>query len=166
MRLHGSVYLWRAEHLPHTSGNTVCPISSGSAGQRLPRELQPSSDAYAGRCLVRLFEEAIADPSAEAMEALHAATTAVAASMRANGLSPELAVFTLKELLGGHGGEGWFPSLAEESGSSPTRPTALIYEHLFAWWVESYYERRDVRTGSASIANATTTQARSPTRRT
>lgn len=117
----------------------MCPTSNGNAGQRLSHELEPSSDADAGRCLVRQFEGAIADPSANAMRALCAATTVVAASMRATGLSPERAVITLKALLRGHGGAGWSPSLAPEWGLSSTLSEELVYKNLFAWWVDAYY---------------------------
>jgi hypothetical protein len=108
--------------------------ASGNAVSRLPRELKPSSDADLTRRLVRRFESAVVDRSADTMAALRVATIAFAESMRATGQRPESAVITLKTLLRGHGGAGWSPSLVTERSSRPPQPEALVYWDLFAWW--------------------------------
>lgn len=114
-------------------------FSSYSMGQQLRGRFDADSDADVGIRLVRRFEEAIANPSAEAMVVLEAATIALARAMRATGQSPESAVIELKALLRGHARQGWTPSIVAERSESCGHPAALIYERLFATWVTAYY---------------------------
>lgn len=114
-------------------------ISNYFAGHRLQSSPDPSSDAVAGIRMVRRFEEAVANPSAEAMAMLEAATVALARVMRATGQSPESAVIELKALLRGHATQGWTPSIAAERSESREHAETLIYSRLFASWVAAYY---------------------------
>ena len=76
------------------------------------------------------------------MDALREATIALATAVRATALRPEQAVIMLKELLRGHGGAGWAPSIAARRGAVPARPESLVYGELFTWWVDAYYGER------------------------
>lgn len=108
-------------------------------GNRMTGEWNPVSDADIARFLVRSFERAVDSPSADAMAVLHTATIAVATALRRTALAPERAVVMLKDLLRGHGGAGWAPSIAAERGLVPARPESRIYGTLFRWWVSAYY---------------------------
>lgn len=102
----------------------------------------PGSDADIGRDLARRFERAVAEHSERTMAALREATIALATALRATALQPERAVIMLKEILRGHGGAGWAPSITPRRGAIPTRPESLVYDELFAWWVDAYYAER------------------------
>jgi len=108
-------------------------------GNRMTGEWNPASDADIARLLVRSFERAVDGPSADAMESLRTATISVAAALRRSALSPERAVVMLKNILRGHGGAGWAPSIVPERGLVPPRPESRIYSTLFRWWVSAYY---------------------------
>lgn len=108
-------------------------------GERMTGEWNPVSDADIARFLVRSFERAVDSPSADTMAVLQTATIAVAAALRRSALSPERAVIMLKDLLRGHGGAGWAPSIAAERGLVPSSPESRIYGTLFSWWVTAYY---------------------------
>lgn len=114
-------------------------IANYFLGHRSSGGFDPASDADAGIRMVRHFEEAVANPSAEAMAVLEAATIAVARAMRATGQSPESAVIALKALLRGHATQGWTPSIVAERSESREHPETLIYQRLFASWVSAYY---------------------------
>lgn len=102
----------------------------------------PGSDADIGQSVARRFERAVAEPSERTMTALREATIALATAVRASALSPERAVIMLKEILRGHGGAGWAPSIATGRGVVPTRRESLVYGELFTWWVAAYYAER------------------------
>lgn len=108
-------------------------------GERTAGGWHPMSDADAGWLLVERFERAIADPCASTLDALHAATVALAATQRATALAPERAVMMLKDLLRGHGSVGWAPSIAADRGPLSSRPECPVYAKLFGWWVSAYY---------------------------
>lgn len=108
-------------------------------GDRMTGEWNPLSDADIARFLVRSFEHAVDSPSAETMAVLRNATIAVAAALRRTALAPERAVVMLKDILRGHGGAGWAPSIAAERGLVPACLESRIYGALFTWWVTAYY---------------------------
>ena len=76
------------------------------------------------------------------MAALREATIALATAVRATALRPERAVIMLKEVLRGHGGAGWAPSITPQRGEVPTRQESLVYDALFSWWLAAYYADR------------------------
>lgn len=108
-------------------------------GDRMTGEWNPASDADTARFLARTFERAVESPSADAMATLRTATITVAAALRRTALSPERAVVMLKDMLRGHGGAGWAPSIVPERGLVPARPESRVYGTLFRWWVSAYY---------------------------
>ena len=111
-------------------------------GDTMTREWGPGSDADIGRSVARRFERAVAEPSERTMAALREATIALATALRATALGPERAVVMLKEVLRGHGGTGWAPSIAAQRGVVPPRPEWLVYDALFTWWVDAYFAER------------------------
>lgn len=108
-------------------------------GDRMTRDLSPGSDADIARRVARRFERAVAEPSERAMSALREATIDLATAVRATALGPERAVVMLKEVLRGHGGPGWAPSIVAERGTTPAPPEAVVYGKLFTWWLDAYY---------------------------
>ena len=112
------------------------------SGDTMTADWSPGSDADIARRVARRFEQAVAEPSERTMAALREATVALAAAIRATAIRPERAVVMLKEVLRGHGGAGWAPSIAARRGPVPTRPEALVYGELFSWWVDAYYAER------------------------
>jgi len=102
--------------------------------------MSPSSDADIGRRLARSFDRAVAERTEGAMSALREETVALATAFRATTLQPERAVILLKAMLRGHGSAGWAPSIAAGREVVATPPDALVYETLFAWWVDAYYQ--------------------------
>ena len=122
-------------------GPTISSVHAGqrAAGDGMTGEWNPASDADIARFLARCFERAVESPSADAMTALRAATITVASALSRTALSPERAVIMLKEILRGHGGAGWAPSIVAERGVVPAFPESRIYGTLFRWWVSAYY---------------------------
>jgi hypothetical protein len=111
-------------------------------GDTMTADWSPESDADIARRVARRFERAVADPSERTMAALREATVALATAIRATAIRPERAVVMLKEVLRGHGGAGWAPSIAARRGAVPARPESLVYGELFSWWVDAYYAER------------------------
>ena len=112
------------------------------SGNTMTLDLAPGSDADIARGIARLFERAVAEPSALTMGELREATVALATAMRASAVQPERAVIMLKEVLRGHGGAGWAPSIAAHRAAEPSCPESLVYGELFTWWVDAYYGER------------------------
>ena len=102
----------------------------------------PASDADVARGVARCFERAVAEQSEPTMAALREATIALATAMRTAALRPERAVVLLKEVLRGHGGAGWAPSIAAGHEAVRAHRESLVYGELFAWWVGAYYADR------------------------
>lgn len=111
-------------------------------GDTMTLEWSPGSDADIARRLARCFDRAVAEPSERAMAALQEVTIALATAVRATALGPERAVIMLKEVLRGHGGAGWAPSIAAEGGGVPACPESFVYGELFSWWLDAYYGER------------------------
>ena len=111
-------------------------------GDAMTGNWNPGSGADIGRRVVRAFDLAVAEPSLRTMAALREATITLGSAMHATALRPERAVIMLKELLRGHGGPGWSPSIATGRGIVPLRREALVYAELFTWWVAAYYAER------------------------
>jgi hypothetical protein len=108
-------------------------------GEAMTGHWTPGSDADIGQRVARRFERAVAEPSERTMTALRDATIALATALRATALRPERAVIMLKEVLRGHGGAGWAPSIATGRGVVPTRRESVVYGEMFSWWVAAYY---------------------------
>lgn len=123
----------------------MSPIETVLPTDRSSTELTPPSNADVARRVVHSFDEAIADMSDTNMGALHAATIALAASLRGTAITPERAVIALKALLRGHGPAGWAPSLAAQRHALTRGPESLVYEKLFGWWVAAYFADRAAR---------------------
>ena len=102
-------------------------------------DLNPGSDADLARRVARDFERAVAEPSERAMAALRDATIALATALRATALKPERAIVMLKEVLRGHGGPGWAPSIDAPRDPAPIHPESFVYGQLFTWWLDAYY---------------------------
>lgn len=103
---------------------------------------RPESDADIARRVARRFERAVAEPSERTMAALREATIELATAVRTTALRPERAVILLKEVLRGHGGAGWAPSIAAGHDEVPGHRESLVYGQLFTWWVDAYYADR------------------------
>ena len=123
------------------SATSVHPLER-RLGDTMTRDWGPESDADIARRVAHRFDCAVAEPSERAMAALREATIALATALRATALGPERAVVVLKEVLRGHGGTGWAPSIAAQRGVVPTRPEWLVYDALFTWWVDAYFADR------------------------
>lgn len=108
-------------------------------GDTMTRDWGPESDADIARRVAQSFECAVAEPSERTMAALREATIALATALRATALGPERAVVMLKEVLRGHGGTGWAPSISAPRGVVPARPESPVYDALFTWWVDAYF---------------------------
>jgi hypothetical protein len=125
-----------------------------TAGERSAGGWSPMSDADAGWLLVHCFERAVANPCGATMDALCSATVALALTHRATAFGPERAVRMLKDLLRGHGGAGWSPSIVADRGILSAQPESLIYTKLFGWWVSAYYADRPSTIPQSSAATA------------
>ena len=123
------------------SASSVYPLQQWP-GVTMSRDWSPGSDADIARRVARRFERAVAEPSERTMAALREATIALATAVRASALRPERAVVMLKEVLRGHGGAGWAPSIAAQRGPVPALPESIVYGQLFTWWVDAYYAER------------------------
>lgn len=108
-------------------------------GDTMTADWSPESDADIARRVACRFERAVAEPSERTMAALREATVALATAIRDTAIRPERAVVMLKEVLRGHGGAGWAPSIAARRGTVPARRESLVYGELFSWWVDAYY---------------------------
>jgi hypothetical protein len=126
-------------------------------GNTMTGDWTPGSDADVARRVVQLFERAVVEPSERAMAALREATIALATAVRATALRPERAVIMLKDLLRGHGGAGWAPSIAARRGAVPASPESLVYGELFTWWVDAYYGERPPERTARHDASPTAT---------
>ncbi len=99
--------------------------------------LSPLSDADAWRPVVEAFDNAVAAPSDQTIDAMHAAARVAAAALSRQGFSPERAVVALKRHLSGHGGCCWTPSY--DVGPQKAAAAARIYAELFPCFVAAFY---------------------------
>jgi hypothetical protein len=123
----------------------------------MPRPILGSHTATpeneSSRRLALAFDRAIENVSEKTMRILNAAALDFVDRRRVSGMPPEEVIVALKNVLRSRFllEQGWVPSLADSGSSISNHGATAVYERVFGWCVDAYFDETERSRGRRGV---------------